>query len=68
MNIPEEIRERMRVAGSGEEARRTGVEIARQALAESRRFPRIRGAYVMPPLGRYELALEVLEGVLEPGS
>jgi methionine synthase / methylenetetrahydrofolate reductase(NADPH) len=66
MNIPEEIRERMRQAGSGEDARRTGVEIARQALMESRRFPRIRGAYVMPPLGRYELALQVLEGILEP--
>jgi homocysteine S-methyltransferase len=66
MSIPEEIRERMRQATSGEDARRTGVEIARQALTESRRFPRIRGAYVMPPLGRYELALQVLEGILEP--
>lgn len=66
MNIPEEIRERMRQATNGEDARRTGVEIARQALAESRRFPCIRGAYVMPPLGRYELALQVLEGTLEP--
>jgi homocysteine S-methyltransferase len=66
MNIPEEIRERMRQATNGDDARRTGVEIARQALAESRRFPRIRGAYVMPPLGRYELALQVLEGTLEP--
>lgn len=66
MNIPEEIRERMRRATSGEDARRTGVEIARQALTESRAFPRIRGAYVMPPLGRYELALQVLEGILEP--
>lgn len=68
MSIPEEIRERMRQAGSGEDARRTGVEIARQALAESRAFPRIRGAYVMPPLGRYELALQVLEGILVPPS
>jgi methionine synthase / methylenetetrahydrofolate reductase(NADPH) len=64
MNIPEDIRERMRQAGSGEEARRTGVEIARQALAESRGSPRVRGAYVMPPLGRYELALRVLEGIV----
>ncbi len=66
MNIPEEIRERMRKATGGEDARRTGVEIARQALTESRAFSRIRGAYVMPPLGRYELALQVIEGVLEP--
>jgi homocysteine S-methyltransferase len=64
MDIPEEVRERMRRAGSGDEARRVGVEIARDALAEARRFPRIRGAYVMPPLGRYEMALQVLSGVL----
>jgi homocysteine S-methyltransferase len=66
MSIPGEIRERMRLAGSGEDARRMGVEIARQALTESRACPRIRGAYVMPPLGRYDLALQVLEGILEP--
>lgn len=66
MNIPGAIRERMRKAASGEDARRMGVEIARQALTEARGFPRIRGAYVMPPLGRYELALQVLEGILEP--
>jgi methionine synthase / methylenetetrahydrofolate reductase(NADPH) len=68
MSIPETIRERMRLAGGGDDARRTGVEIARSALVESRRFARVRGAYVMPPLGRYELALQVLEGILEPGT
>jgi homocysteine S-methyltransferase len=62
MEIPEEVRERMRRAGSGTEARRVGVEIAREALAEARCHARIRGAYVMPPLGRYEMALQVLEG------
>ncbi len=68
MNIPDAIRDRMRRAGNGEEAREAGVEIARQALAEARRSPRIRGAYVMPPLGRYELALRVLQGVIEPAA
>lgn len=64
MNIPEEVRERMRAAGSGEAARREGVEIAREALAMALEFPRVRGTYVMPPFGRYEMALEVLDGHL----
>jgi methionine synthase / methylenetetrahydrofolate reductase(NADPH) len=69
MNIPEEIRRRMREAGGGPAARKLGVEIARAALEEARRHRRIRGAYIMPPFGRYEMALEVLEGVLpsQPG-
>ncbi len=25
---------------------------------------RVRGAYIMPPLGRYELALRVIEGIV----
>jgi methionine synthase / methylenetetrahydrofolate reductase(NADPH) len=64
MNIPESVRDRMRLAGSGDQARREGVAIARDALDTARKSPRIRGAYVMPPFGRYELALEVLTGVL----
>jgi homocysteine S-methyltransferase len=27
---------------------------------------RVAGAYVMPPLERYELALEVVDGFLDP--
>jgi methionine synthase / methylenetetrahydrofolate reductase(NADPH) len=64
MNIPEEIRSRMREAGGGPAARKLGVEIARAALEEARRHRRIRGAYIMPPFGRYEMALQVLEGIL----
>ncbi len=65
MSIPEPVRERMRKAGSGEAARREGIAIAREALEDALSLPRIRGAYVMPPFGRYEMALEVLEGFLE---
>lgn len=68
MNIPEAVRERMRLAGSGDQARREGVAIGREALEAARRSPRIRGAYVMPPFGRYEMALEVLSGMLTPGA
>jgi methionine synthase / methylenetetrahydrofolate reductase (NADH) len=61
MTIPEPIRERMRKAPAGAEARKEGVRIARDMLFAFR--DRIQGAYLMPPLGKYELALEVLDGL-----
>ena len=61
MQIPSEIRERMRKTPGGEAARKEGVKIAREMLYSVR--ARVQGAYLMPPLGRYELALEVLEGL-----
>jgi homocysteine S-methyltransferase len=61
MQIPEPIRERMRGAAPGVEARKEGVTIAREMLFAVR--DRVQGAYLMPPLGRYELALEVLDGL-----
>jgi len=61
MQIPEEIRERMRKAPPGAEARKEGVRIAREMLFAVR--DRVQGAYLMPPLGKYELALEVLDGL-----
>jgi homocysteine S-methyltransferase len=64
MQVPEAIRERMRKAGTGPDARKEGVAIAREMLAAVRH--RVAGAYVMPPLERYELALEVIDGFLDP--
>ena len=61
MQIPEEIRERMRKTPGGEASRKEGVRIAREMLFAVR--DRVQGAYLMPPLGRYELALEVLDGL-----
>jgi methionine synthase / methylenetetrahydrofolate reductase(NADPH) len=61
MQIPEPIRERMRKVTPGVEARKEGVRIAREMLFEVR--DRVQGAYLMPPLGKYELALEVLDGL-----
>jgi methionine synthase I (cobalamin-dependent)/5,10-methylenetetrahydrofolate reductase len=61
MQIPEPIRERMRKATPGAEARKEGVKIAREMLFAVR--DRVQGAYLMPPLGKYELALEVLDGL-----
>jgi homocysteine S-methyltransferase len=64
MQVPDSVRERMRKAGSGAAARKEGVAIAREMLAAVR--GRVAGAYVMPPLERYELALEVVDGFLDP--
>jgi homocysteine S-methyltransferase len=63
MQIPDDVRARMKAAGSGPQARREGVKIAREMLAAVRH--RVAGAYVMPPLGRYEMALEVIDGFLD---
>lgn len=60
MQIPEPIRERMRKAGGGAAGRKEGVAIAREMLWAVR--DRVAGAYIMPPLERYELALEVIDG------
>jgi homocysteine S-methyltransferase len=63
MQVPEAVRERMRKAGGGAAGRKEGVAIAREMLSAVR--GRVQGAYVMPPLERYELALEVVDGFLE---
>jgi homocysteine S-methyltransferase len=63
MQVPDAVRERMRKAGTGAGARKEGVAIAREMLAAVR--GRVAGAYIMPPLERYELALEVVDGFLE---
>jgi homocysteine S-methyltransferase len=63
MQVPEQIRDRMRKAGTGAAARAEGVAITREMLAAVR--SRVAGAYVMPPLERYELALEVVSGFLD---
>jgi len=62
MSVPEPIRERMRVAGSGDAGRHEGVAIAREMLARVK--DRVAGAYIMPPFGRYQSALDVIQGIV----
>ncbi len=61
MRIPDDIRERMRVAGSGEQAQLTGVRIAQEALLAARE--QAQGAYVMPPFNKVDLAVRVVEAL-----
>jgi methionine synthase I (cobalamin-dependent)/5,10-methylenetetrahydrofolate reductase len=63
MQVPDSVRERMRKAGGGPDARKVGVAIAREMLSVVRH--RVAGAYVMPPFERFELALEVIDGFVE---
>jgi homocysteine S-methyltransferase len=62
MSVPDPIRERMRRAGSGEAGRTEGIQIAREMLTSVK--DRVAGAYVMPPFGRYQLALDVIQGIV----
>lgn len=62
MRIPDATRERMRLIGSGPAARKEGVAIAREMLMAVK--DRVAGAYIMPPLERWEMALEVIDGVV----
>jgi methionine synthase I (cobalamin-dependent)/5,10-methylenetetrahydrofolate reductase len=60
-SIPPEVMQRMGRAQerSAENARREGVKIARETLARIKTM--VQGVQISPPLGKYELALEVLE-------
>jgi homocysteine S-methyltransferase len=58
--IPDSQRERMRVAVHPQAE---GVAIAREIAAALR--PRVRGFYVMPAFGRYDLAADVLDTLRE---
>lgn len=64
MQIPTRIRDRMKKTPTGTAARRAGVEIAREALRDCKTLDRVVGAYIMPPFGRYEAVLQVLDGIV----
>jgi homocysteine S-methyltransferase len=59
MRIPEDTRERMRKAGSGEKAQAEGVAIAQEATLAARESA--DGVYIMPPFNKVDLAVRVIE-------
>lgn len=59
MSIPDEIRDRMQKADTGDEARAEGVKIAQEALLAAKEM--VQGAYIMIPLGKVDMAIEVLQ-------
>jgi len=64
MQVPEAVLRRMREAEERGEAEAEGLRIARESLEAAR--GQVQGAYVMPPFGRYRLAIRVLEGYITP--
>ncbi|MEW5806474.1 MAG: bifunctional homocysteine S-methyltransferase/methylenetetrahydrofolate reductase [Acidobacteriota bacterium] len=59
--VPHEIMERMRKAGSSEAARREGIAIAQECLLAIRNI--VEGVQVSTPAERYETAVEVLSAL-----
>jgi methionine synthase I (cobalamin-dependent)/5,10-methylenetetrahydrofolate reductase len=59
MIIPDDTRERMRKAGSGEKAQAEGVAIAQEATLVARELG--QGVYIMPPFNKVDLAIRVTE-------
>ena len=59
MRIPDEIRERMKKAGSGEKAQAEGVSIAQEATLAAR--DGAHGVYIMPPFNKVDLAVRVID-------
>jgi len=66
VSVPNSIMERMAATASPEEARAEGVAIAREMLLAVR--SRLQGAQISAPLGRYSLAVDVLEALGEGGT
>ena len=63
MQVPLEIRERLRLAGTRKEQRAIGIEIARDTLRMAKEHPRIKGVYIYPPFGSYEAVMRVVEAL-----
>ncbi len=61
VSVPDSILERMARAPSPEAARAEGVAIAREMLIAARQT--VQGAQISAPMGRYSLAVDVLEAL-----
>jgi methionine synthase I (cobalamin-dependent)/5,10-methylenetetrahydrofolate reductase len=61
INVPDEIRQRMRSAG--DKGPQEGLAMARELILQLRSF--VQGIYLMPPFERFDLAAEVVEAAKE---
>ncbi|MBN2384986.1 bifunctional homocysteine S-methyltransferase/methylenetetrahydrofolate reductase [bacterium] len=59
MTVPEQVLSRLERAETKETAQQIGIEIARETLQAFRN--RVAGVYIMPPLGRYRVAIDVVQ-------
>lgn len=58
MSVPDEIMARMRKNPSGKKAREEGIKIAKEAMNNCEEL--VSGIYIMPPFGKYEMAMSVV--------
>ena len=63
--IPEEIRQRM-AGKSGDDGVREGLAIAREFIDAA--YDRVGGFYLIPPFGKYEIALELVRFIKSRGG
>ena len=61
MQIPQAIRDRMRIASDKDGGAEEGIRIAQETLARVKGS--VEGVYIMPPFGRVDAALRVLEAL-----
>jgi methionine synthase / methylenetetrahydrofolate reductase(NADPH) len=59
ITLPETALARMDAAGA--DGRAEGVRMAQELLLQLRELPTVRGVYLMPSFGRYEMACEVMD-------
>ena len=62
MRIPAPVRERMRSAGKGRQAREEGARVAREMVEAFR--DRVQGCYVMPQFGHYDVVPAIIQGLI----
>ena len=63
VTIPDAVRERMRQAG--ERGIAEGIAQAKEFLAEAQQY--VKGIYLMPSFGRYEMVAELVKVLNQPG-
>ncbi|MCO4743544.1 MAG: methylenetetrahydrofolate reductase, partial [Proteobacteria bacterium] len=63
MQIPAEVRERLRKAPTREAQREIGIEVAQRTLKAVHAHPRVSGVYIYPPFGSYRAVLRVAEAL-----
>lgn len=63
MQIPDEVRERLRKAPTREAQRAIGIEVAQRTLKAVHAHPRIAGVYIYPPFGSYKAVLQVVDAL-----
>jgi homocysteine S-methyltransferase len=59
--VPEPFMERMRQAENADDARKEGVEIAREMIGRIRNM--VQGVQLSAPFGRYQMAIEVADAI-----